>query len=306
MAGAGLLLALLRPNPPTVRLLGGVGLVCALAFLLQPQALGVEGNPFLFVNNLRYATLGLVVGLVVLPIVAPLVRAQRRWWVLGAFGAILLATQLDPSVWPTELRDDPFEAPVRGRPVLAGLAAGVLVLVVAGVGVAHAPRVRARPALVWGAVGAVAIGAGWFISDDYLKDRYARSIPLPATYRWVQGLHDERIGLVGVFLQYPFYGEDLSNHVQYVGLEGEHGSYSGARTCREWRRAVDEGGYDYVVTAPPGFPAPFGRRPEGLEAPWTRAAPAATEVFHEDAVGNSRVAVIRIRGKLDPDACGQP
>ena len=40
--------------------------------------------------------------------------------------------------------------------------------------------------------------------------------------------HDARIAVVGGrpgFKQYVFYGDDLSNHVQYVARHGPHGAY---------------------------------------------------------------------------------
>ena len=40
--------------------------------------------------------------------------------------------------------------------------------------------------------------------------------------------HDSRIAVVGGrpgFKQYVFYGNDLSNHVQYVARHGPHGAY---------------------------------------------------------------------------------
>ena len=62
------------------------------------------------------------------------------------------------------------------------------------------------------------------------------------------------------FKQYVFYGNDLSNHVQYVAHEGPHGAFTPIATdpadrtdvaaCEEWLTALNEGDYDYVVIGP--------------------------------------------------------
>ena len=300
LAAAGLALAVVRGESREVRVLGAVGMACALAFVIQPQALGVEGNPFLFKNNLRYPTPGLALGLVLLPMVPALRLGRRPLWVLAALAAVLASIQLDPSVWPTELRADAFEAPVRGTSALAGLTAGLIVL---GAFLCRGllPRERRRTALVAGVL--IVACAGYPLASRYQDRRYESASPLPATYAWAQDIEDARIGIAGFFLQYPLYGRDVSNHVQYVGRRGAGGAYTPARSCRDWAAAVNAGDYDFVVTAPPGFPAAFGRRPEGVEAEWTRRDPAADELSAESAVGQARIAVFRITGSLDPRLC---
>ena len=52
----------------------------------------------------------------------------------------------------------------------------------------------------------------------------------------------------GVFNQYPFYGTDLSNHVQWLGVKGPDGAYERIPNCAEWRQALADGGYTHVVT----------------------------------------------------------
>jgi hypothetical protein len=300
LAAAGLALAVARGGSREVRVLGWVGIGCALAFVFQPQALGVEGNPFLFKNNLRYPTPALALGLALLPVAPDLRRGARAWWVLAGLGLLLLAIQLDPGVWPTEIRDHAFEPPVRGTPAVLGLAAGAAVLA-AGLTVSAIPA--RRRSLLIGAALVLAV-LGYPLASRYTDHRYEASSPLPSTYAWAQGIRDARVGITGFFLQYPLYGRDASNHVQYVGMRGPHGAYAPPRDCRSWAAAVNDGNYDFVVTAPPNFPAPYGRRPEGVEAGWTRRDPAAREVQVEAAVGRARVAVFRLSGDLDPRLCG--
>ena len=79
--------------------------------------------------------------------------------------------------------------------------------------------------------------------------------------------HDSRIAVVGGrpgFKQYVFYGNDLSNHVQYVARHGPHGAYlpiaseaaqkgqdpRAVQQCEEWRRALNDGDYRYLIVGP--------------------------------------------------------
>ena len=145
LAAAGATLAVVRCRNSAIRLAGVVAIVGGVAYLLTPQFLGLPDWPFFFPYNVRYAAVPLVVGLVLLPIVPVMRRAGAEVAWLGAAAAILLATQLDPGVWPTGLDFRPFDPPVKGAPALAGLALGVLTLAL-GVVVVLRPR---RLAGVW-------------------------------------------------------------------------------------------------------------------------------------------------------------
>ena len=78
-------------------------------------------------------------------------------------------------------------------------------------------------AVVAGAAVAVAALVGWFEQRHYLERRYENTSPrlqLASTLRWARDIRDARIavaGIRGVFNQYPLYGTDLSNHVQWLG-----------------------------------------------------------------------------------------
>ncbi len=69
--------------------------------------------------------------------------------------------------------------------------------------------------------------------------------------------------------------------------------------CRAWRRALDRGGYDYVVTSPPVFPYALPGLEEAKQSPWTRTDPAASVVLR----GSDNLVVFRIHGPLDPATC---
>ena len=106
------------------------------------------------------------------------------------------------------------------------------------------------------------------------------------------------------FKQYVFYGDDLSNHVQYVAHRGAHGAFTPIATdpedvgdvaaCEEWLTALNDGDYDYVVIGP-------DQRTQGLppvEAAWTGADPAARQLLEDDLT-----FVFALEGELDPAGC---
>jgi hypothetical protein len=165
---------------------------------------------------------------------------------------------------------------------------------------------------VFGGFAALALivaAIGYPMQRDYLRDRFlntdpATSIPgmhLDSAYRWARGVEDARIGLAGTtagFLQYGFYGTDLSNRVRYLGVKGPHGAFNAIQTCAEFRAAVNAADLDYLVTAPllnfiePGEPVP------SPEAGWLRGVPAAVPIDR-----SGPVVVWRVVGDLDPADC---
>jgi hypothetical protein len=167
----------------------------------------------------------------------------------------------------------------------------------------------------WTAAGFAALALlvaaiGYPVQRDYLDDRYANAEPktsipgmhLDAAYRWARGVEDSRIGLVGTtagFLEYGFYGTDLSNRVRYLGAEGPHGAFNAIPTCAGFRAAVNEADLDYLVTAPfldfidPGEPV------TSPEARWLRGERAVTPIDR-----SGPVTVWRVGGRLDPAGCG--
>jgi hypothetical protein len=156
---------------------------------------------------------------------------------------------------------------------------------------------RGLAVVVLGVAVAVAIG-GWLIQRDYDRGRYRSFEPMPEIARWAGDVEDARIGIVGFFIQYPMLGRDLSNEVDYVAHHGPHGAFTRIRTCREWRDAINEGGYDYVVTAPFNYPGNLtGPRPD--ETRWTESDPAARLVRRDRGV----VSLYRLDGPLDPAGC---
>jgi hypothetical protein len=185
------------------------------------------------------------------------------------------------------------------------------------------------PAMLAGSVAlglAAVVLIGWPNSDDYVKDRYQASTApkdfpagMKAALAWFnkEDPHDSRIAVVGGrpgFKQYIFYGDDLSNHVQYVAKHGPHGAYlpiasqaaqesqrPGASVqgskfipqCQEWIAALNAGDYRYAVIGP-------DQRIQALppiEASWTAAA-GGTRIETTDDV-----SVFRLSPPLNANAC---
>ena len=170
--------------------------------------------------------------------------------------------------------------------------AATLVVLVVGAGAWFARPAVHRGALLLGlaVLAGLLAGAGWRLERTWNDHRYDSAGPV---YAWAARVHGARIALAGSYLQYLLYGEDLSNRVQYVGRPGPHGAYSEILDCREWREALLDGRYDYVVTVPVTAGAP-----EPVQAGWTRTDPAAKQVL-----GAAGQAVFRIEGPLHPAAC---
>src|SRR3954451_12460735 len=272
----GFLLAIFRGRTPMIRMLGIVALLSGLAYLVTPlTAAGPEGDPTAFTTNLRYASPAIGLGAMLLAVDSGLLRPRVQPWVIGAL-AILLLVQAVP-VW--NLGEEWEKDFILGAIGLAFF----LILVPVGLALAG-DRGMPRGMVAGGAVLALlaAVAIGWPSSDDYVKDRYrAATAPsdfpagVKAALAWFNRAdpQDSRIAIVGGrpgFKQYIFYGDDLSNRVQYVAKHGPHGAYlpiaseaaqrsqmagaaqsrSFAAQCREWIGALDDGGYSYAVIGP--------------------------------------------------------
>jgi hypothetical protein len=291
--GAGL--AMLKGRSVVERILGWTVLASALAYPFTPlSASGPDGMPLGFGSNLRYLAPVLALALPLLPIAVA--RFDRRWGAatLGALMILVGSAALRARDVVTIV--SPSAAAVTGAAMLALLVAAWAYR--AG----RVPRRALAPALA--VLLAVAVGLGYEAQRTYLEGRYATRAggnPEDSAFTWARDMRDTRIATV-IARQYPLYGLDLSNRVDYVGVRGPDGSFTPVRSCREWRRAINGGAYDYVVT---GFREPAeeigDRPPQPPEAIWTRNDPAAEEIIRDDAV-----AVFRLDGELDPERCARP
>jgi hypothetical protein len=209
-----------------------------------------------------------------------------------AFTLVLSATLLD-YVWFHDPFEPRFNAPIRGADASIGLALGTATIIMGLVllyGQNHLRGWRSPTAV---AAACLLVGASGFgLQQVYLHNRYADSDPMPRIFRWARDTHDERIAVFGAysFLQYPLYGEDLSNFVQYVGTREPHGEFTAIRGCAAWRRALNAGHYSYVVT---------GNVPGSSPDVWTETDPHATLLLRE----RGQYALFRLHGRLDPTGC---
>jgi hypothetical protein len=144
----------------------------------------------------------------------------------------------------------------------------------------------------------VAIAIGYPVQRHYLQSRYSdptfTTPGLNAAFAWADDIGDARIATTST-RQYPLFGTDLSNHVQFVGEETSHGGFVAPATCRAWREELNKGDYDYVV-------ATYDRIETGLppyppQARWTEGSGAKPILRKPPTV------VFRLEGKLDPSAC---
>ena len=249
---AGLFLAIMSGNR-LQRVLGCVGVFSGVVFLFTPQFLAVYHFPVFFVDNVRYADDAVILGLVLLPTCPMLAPWRVSRWVLTSYMAILVAIQFDAGVWPTAFFTDKFEDPVRGSDFVVGLLIGVAIALVGGAVMLYRWRSTNRRIgwVAWLLFAAVILITGFPLQQTYLRDRYTVKSPndLPGATSYLINVSNARIAAVGplAYLQYPLYGNSLTNYVQFMGVSGPHGSFSGYTSCKQWRRAVTEGGYTYVV-----------------------------------------------------------
>ncbi|HKF82806.1 MAG TPA: hypothetical protein VKB23_07590 [Solirubrobacterales bacterium] len=246
-------------NELTLALAGLVGLATAVAWLIAPtSASGPDGMPRGFESGLRYLAPALVLGLALLP-TAPVVQAGiARLDALRSFAP------------HSDTNDRRTSRSVRVWSLSAAIAA--LVLVVAG---------------------------GYPVQRHYLQSRYEdpsfTSAPgLNAAFAWARDVSDARIATTST-RQYPLFGTDLSNQVQYLGIEQPHGGFEAAEDCRTYLRLLAEGNYDYVVATKDRLEP--GKPPYPATARWTEAAGGETILRKPPTV------VFELPQRFRPGAC---
>ncbi len=288
-----------------LRVIAVAALATAFVYVFTPlTAAGQEGSPTGFFTNTRYLVPGLVLAMVLLPLARPLRAPDRRAWqtllfLTGVYAITVLAT---PRWYP-------------------GFIVGTIVLTLAlvwapaGLGMARSRRVMSRAAVVGAgaAVVLLAVVLGRAQEVQYYKHHYTRSTlflgeggPQEA-YEFTRKQQNKRIGIAGsgeiFFGQYGFYGANLNNYVQYIGVPGPHGAYRLATTCPQFRERINAGNYDYLVLSQ--------YTQDSAEAPysypiyaWIKNDPALEKVIEEPEISPDPDWVFRVKGKLDPAACG--
>jgi hypothetical protein len=295
VAGA---VAVCTRREPGLRALGVVALFGMAAYLFTPlSAAGEEGRPLGFTINLRFLIPSLIVGLALLGLAPGLDRGPRRWGLLGALLLVLVVT---------DRSDQVLRAPERAAGAAIAIAAVLLP------GALWAWRRRGLSAAAFAgclaALAAAVLAVGYPVQRSYLEDRFEsfdEGMHLDSAYRWAEGVSDARIALAGTtagFLQYGFFGRDLSNTVRYLGRHGPKGAFSAIPDCAGFRRAVNDGDFDYLVTTPYLDFAHPGQPRFSPESSWVDGDPAVRAIGR-DGRGIERVTVWRIRGRFDASAC---
>ncbi len=296
----------LRSRNVILRVLAAAALVTAIVYVFTPlTAAGTEGSPTGFFTNTRYLTPGLVLALAMLPLARPLRAPDKRAWLtLIAITVVFAVTVLaSPHVHLAYILGTVFL-------VLA------LVWVPAGLGL-----LRGRGRLGGGAVGAVVAavvllavllgrGVEVYYSDHHYTDPslFLGGGGPKRAYTFAYHQHDKRIGIAGsgeiFFGQYGYYGADLSNYVQYIGVPGPDGAYRLATSCPQFRGRVNAGHYDYLIvskytegssTSPYRFPI----------YAWLKTDPALKQIIAEPHVTPEPDYVFKVNGELDPAACAK-
>jgi hypothetical protein len=245
---------------PLLPLVGLIGLATALAWLIAPtSASGPEGMPRGFESGLRYLAPALVLGLALLP-TAPLVRDfVSRFGMRQSFGS---------------------HSATKDCRTRSGLSVSRLIAVLVAIGLL------------------LAVAIGYPVQRHYLDQRYADptfSTPgLDAAFAWARDVSDADIATTST-RQYPLFGAELSNHVQFIGIERPHGGFEAPASCRAWREALNEGDYDYVVASRDRIEA--GKPLYPPQARWTEG-PEAKPILRKPPT-----VIFQLEGKLDPRAC---
>lgn len=285
----------------TVRMVGAVAAVAAVVYVFTPNSAtngGRFGTPTLlrlmFLLNLRYALPAVALGLVLVAAV-PAMRRPELALVAAAVMTVVVAVDLVPR----DMQRVDFAWRLTHAEVVIGLAVGAAVLV-AGLVLAswRDPRPRGVVAVTAVVVLAGAV-AGWPVQRHYAANRYRTptvEVPVGSAFPWARTVRGARIGLTGDVLQYPLYGPDLSNHVQYVGVRGPRGAFDDALSCTSWQRLLRDGRYRYVVFTRSAFD-PVGSV-TGRQLRWTTALRGTTVVADEPTT-----SIVRVDGTPGPAAC---
>ncbi|MFL5897162.1 MAG: hypothetical protein ACJ76D_01665 [Solirubrobacterales bacterium] len=299
-----------RSRNKILRVIAVASLLTALVYVFTPlTAAGQEGSPTGFFTNTRYLVPGLVLALVMLPIARPLRAPDRRAWLTLLFlSGVYAITVLTTPRW--------FTTYIVGTMFLT-LA---LVWAPAGLSLARG-RIGMSRALVAGvAVGVVllAVVLGRAQQVQYADQHYVDPLPFLGeggpreAYEFAQKQHDRKIGILGsseiIFGQYGFYGNDASNQVEFIGEKGPHGSNRLPTNCRQLRRLIDEGGYEYVILSQ--YTEDTGPYNTGTPNPyqfpiyaWVKSDPAMKLLISEPTIVPEPDYVFKVTGRLSPAAC---
>ena len=304
MAVAAAVYIAVRSRNKILRVLAAAALLTAAVYIVTPlTAAGQEGTPTGFFTNTRYLMPGLLLALTLLPLARPLRAPDSRAWqtLLFLTGVYAISVLTTPRWFP-------------GYIVATVFLTLALVWAPAALAMSRSRGGTGRGAIALVAAGIVllAVVLGRAQEVQYYKQHYTRVLPFLGeggpreAYSLAHGLQGKRIGIAGsgeiFFGQYGFYGRDLDNYVQYIGVPGPDGTYRLATTCREFRRRINAGDYNYLIVSQ--------YTQDSADSPywypiyaWVKTDPALEEVIAEPEVTPQPDYVFKVNGKLDPAGC---
>jgi hypothetical protein len=293
-----------RSRNRILRVIAAAALLTAVVYLFTPlTAAGKEGSPTGFFTNTRYLMPGLVLALALLPIARSLRSPDSRARQTLLFLTVVYAvTVLTTPRW--------YSGYIAGT-IFLTLA---LVWAPAGLTLVRSRRGSGRGtvALAACAVLLLAVVLGRAQEVQYYDHHYTDPTlflgsggPTKA-YAFARRQHAKRIGIAGsgeiFFGQYGFYGANLDNYVQYVGVPGPDGTYRLPTSCRQLRRRVDVGHYDYLIVS--RFTQESPQSPYWYPVyAWLRTDPALKLLIDEPEVTPEPDYVFEVNGWLDPAGC---
>jgi hypothetical protein len=304
MAVAAAVYIVWRSRNVILRVVAAAALATAVVYVFTPlTAAGQEGSPTGFFTNTRYLIPGLVLAMVLLPVARPLRAPEgRAWKTLLFLTAVYAVTVLTTPRW--------FTPYIVGTVFLTLLLVWAPAALTLGRGRGHFTRSAVAGATVALLLLAVVLGRAQQV--QYAEQHYQNPLPFLGeggpreAYSFAHDLQDQRIGIIGssqiIFGQYGFYGADLSNHVQYIGVKGPNGTYRLPTGCPQFRRAVNEGEYDYVVMSENTQDSPQSEYWFPIFA-WSKTDPALELVVEERNVTPQPDFVFKVNGKMDPAGC---
>jgi len=289
-----------RSRNRILRVIAAAALLTALVYVFTPlTAAGQEGSPTGFFTNTRYLAPGLVLAMTLLPIARPLrapdSRARLTLYFLVAVYAITVLTT--PRWYPGYIVGTVFLT-------LA------LVWAPSALALLRGRRAASRTYVAVAAAGVLllAVVLGRAQEVQYYNQHYTRVTPFlqdggpRKAYTFARERHGARIGIAGsgeiFFGQYGFYGANLDNYVQYIGAEGPDGTYRLATTCHQFRRLINEGEYDFLITSKATQDSPDAEYWYPVYA-WLKTDPALELVIEEPEITPQPDYVFKVKGKLD-------
>lgn len=257
----------LAPANAMAGVLAVIGLATLIGYLFTPQ----PNLPGSFMYDFRFTLLTFLCGVLALPIA--LSRARRVWVLLPIYGAILIGTQFTHGLW---LGQSTFYHSLGD-----GLRSGIPVVII---GIGLFAVLRSRPnwftrslAALAALLVVVAITVGVPVHRSALAN-WQQHGAYPRLATWASSVHNARIGISGLTLNYSLYGAGLSNDVQFLGTRGDHYVYSDVPTCVAWRKMINDEKLQFVATTQYlAFKTPSA-------VIWTQTDPAAKVVASQKSV----------------------